>query len=182
MKNLFLIRLFRESKLLFAFIAFLCLGQYITVKKEINGFPWFYYAMYSTVENLPEAVNQFIVHIDGEPFDYLALEYWGGIAVDKSLKTYKTIRDGSMVDPMEELVQSRTSFFPERLQSFARYKLINKPEEVDAYPAWLHAYLERKLHRKISKIEVYNNWYKYDGKQFYFSGGGDIFLHYSVEI
>lgn len=178
MRNMFFYKLFRESKALFIFIIILCLGQYYFTKNEKNSIPWFYWAMYSSAENLPEAVNQFIIHIDGEEFDYLSLDYWGGIAVFKSIDKYKAIRDNSMRDPKTDLVYSKIDFLPEKAQSFILYKLLNKPFEVDSFPKWLHGYLEKKLNKKIEKIEVYNNWYKYINGKFQFSGGGDVFLQY----
>lgn len=137
--------------------------------------------MYSSAENIPEAVNQYIIHIDGKPFDYLTLDYWGGIAIFKCIDKYKSIRDNGMVDPKTDLVYSKIDFLPKKAQSFISYKLLNKPFEVESFPTWLHQYLEKKLNRKIKKIEVYNNWYKYIDGKFQFSGGGDVFLYFETE-
>lgn len=177
-KQLFIYRLFKESKWLFAIFIFLCIGQKWAYNKKVNSIPFFYWAMYSSVENVPDYVNQFIIKIDGVPFNYLSLDYWGGIGVSKSLIMYKTIIDNSMQDPMYDLVQKRLKAFPKPFQYFSEYKLLNHDFEVKKYPVWLHQYLEKKLNRKIHRIEVYNNWYAYKDKGFEFSGGGDIFLSY----
>lgn len=175
----FFFRLFKESKLLFLFILFLCVGQYhFTNNLQIGSFPWYYWAMYSSEEKVPDYVNQFIIHIDGEPFDYLTLDYWGGIGVYKTINEYKKFLDNGSFDTKANSVEEKTEFLPEKIKSFVRYKLLNKPFEVYSYPSWLHQYLEKKLGRKIRKIEVYNNWYAYTDRKFEFSGGGDIFLSY----
>lgn len=181
MERFFLYQVFKESKWLFAVIIFLCVVQNHFTNKEKNGFPWFYWAMYSSAENLPDYVNQYIIHIDEEPFDYLTLDYWGGIGIFRCIDQYKKIGDNAGVDPRTDYVSKKTGFFPEKIQVSILSKLLNQPSEIAQFPAWLHQYLEKKLNRKIRKVEVYNNWYRYTDKEFHFSGGGDIFIKYESD-
>lgn len=182
MQNWWIIRLFRESKLIFVFITCLCIGQWYFTKQEINSFPWFYWSMYSSVEHIPEHVSEYGVYLDGEHFNYLSLDYWSGIAVYRCTKQYQRLTENNFEDPQSTKVREFFKFLPIKAYTFIEYKLLNKPFEIEQYPRWLHGFLERKLDRKIQRIEIFEHWYDYDQKKYRWNNKGQMILKYESNV
>lgn len=178
MNSFWLIRLYKESKCLFLFVFILCIGQWYFTKHEKNAFPWFFWSMYSSVESIPIHVNQYIVLIDEQPFDYLSMDYWSGIGLYRCTRQYQMFVDHHWKDPSTDKITEFFSFLPDKVYSFVEYKLLNKPFEIEKYPKWLHGFLEKKLNKSIQSIEILDNWYEYKDQQYLLGERGRTILKY----
>lgn len=165
-QHLYLVRLFRQNKLLFCFVLlFICFQLYFN-QKRIHSFPWFVWDMYSRVETMPDTITQTEVFIDGERLDVTKIPIWEEVSVLHTYKMYNWMRINNYNDPMNEVVKNRTKYFPEPVFHFVAYKINNHKDETETYPAWLKQYLEKILYKNIKTVELRDVQYKCENGKF----------------
>ncbi|MFN8259868.1 MAG: hypothetical protein U0X41_02905 [Chitinophagales bacterium] len=165
-QNLYLVRVFRQNKILFAFILLFIGFQIYFNNKRIHSFPFFVWDMYSRPATLPDTLTQTEVFVDGKRLDVTKLPIWEELSILHTYKMYNWQRINDYNDPMDEVVRLRTKYFPERIYSFAAWKINNHASEAATYPAWLKQYLEKTLDRKIKSVELRDVQYKYENGHF----------------
>lgn len=165
-QNLYLIRLFRQNKILFSFVVLFIFFQLLFNQKRIHSFPWFVWDMYSRVETLPDTITQTEVLIDGERLDVTKIPIWQEATILHTYKMYNWQKINDYNDPMNEAVKSRTAIFPDNIYSYVAYKINNQKEEIEQYPTWLKSYLEKILHKKINVVELRDVQYIYKNEKF----------------
>ncbi|MDB5226160.1 MAG: hypothetical protein JWN78_353 [Bacteroidota bacterium] len=165
-KNWYLVRLFRQNKILFIFVLLFIFFQLYFNQKRIHSFPWFVWDMYSREESMPDTVTQTEVFIDGKRLDVTHIPIWQEATILHTYKMYNWQKMNGDNDPINDEVKKRTRYFPERVYHFVAYKINNHPEESQQYPAWLKNYLEKRLHQKINHVELKDVQYKYEGGKF----------------
>ncbi len=164
-QGLYLIRLFRQNKILFVFVMLFIIFQVTFNNKRIHTFPWYVWDMYSRTETLPDTLTQTEVFIDGRRLDVTQIPIWQEATILHTYKMYNWQRVNGFNDPMNDVVKSRTNIFPKEIYSFVAYKINNRKEESEQYPIWLKSYLEKILHKKINSVELRDVQYQYkDGK------------------
>ena len=165
-QNVYLVRLFRQNKMLFYFILIFVFFQAYFNQKRIHSFPWFVWDMYSRTQAMPDTITQTEIFIDGERLDITKIPIWEELSILNTYKMYNWQRINNYNDPMNEAVLSRTKIFPEQVYSFVAYKINNHSDEAATYPAWLKEYLEKILHRKIKTVELRDVQYKCENGEF----------------
>lgn len=166
LQNLYLVRLFRQNKILFVFVMLFIFFQGYFNQKRMHSFPWFVWDMYSRTETLPDTLTQSEVFIDGKRLDVTNIPIWQEATILHTYKMYNWQRMNNYNDPMDAVVKERTRLFPERIYSFVAYKINNHPEESKNYPMWLHRYMETILKKKIKSVEIRDAQYKLQGTKF----------------
>lgn len=164
--NWYLVRLYKQHKILFAGVLLFIAFQIYFNNKRIHSFPFFVWDMYSRTENLADTLTQTEVFADGVRLDVTQIPIWEELSVLHTYKMYNAIRVNKYYDPMDEVVRNRTKFFPQSVYSFVSYKICNQPAETEKYPAWLHHYLEQVLHKKIHIVELRDVQYKCENNHF----------------
>lgn len=168
--NFYILKVFKKSKLLFAFvIIFIFFQAYFAHNKEYT-FPWFTWEMYSKVEYLPDTMTQRELYINGERLDVTQLPIWQEAVILHTFHMYNWQKINDYNDPMNELVKKRTRYLPSKIQSMVAYKINNQKEETITYPNWISNYLAKITGKNIETIEYKEVRYKYDKQQnkFYF--------------
>ncbi|MEN9447561.1 MAG: hypothetical protein RJA25_851 [Bacteroidota bacterium] len=164
--NWYLVRLFRSHKILFAFVMLFIFFQIIFNNKRVHSFPFFVWDMYSRTQTLPDTLTQTEVFIDGARLDITKIPIWEELGIIHTYQMYNWMRMNDYNDPMDDVVKNRTHYFPQKIYSYVAYKINNHKEETSTYPAWLHQYLEKILHKKITTVELKDVQYKYKDNQF----------------
>lgn len=159
--NWYLIRLFRKNKLIFIGVLIFIAFQIYFNNKRVHSFPFFVWDMYSRPQTLPSELTQTEVFIDGKRFDITKLSIWEELTVLNTSKYYSSLRANNYHDFKDEVVKKRTHFLPNNVYSFVAYKIENGKTATEAYPAWLHQYLEKITHSKIKSVELKTVQYHY---------------------
>jgi hypothetical protein len=162
--------------LLLSFLLIFCLIQIHFNLEKKHSFPWFVWDMYSKTENINEYYSQIIVCVNSAELDYLTLPYWKGIAVERTIKSYNYLRKNNFNDPMSIEVDKKTMYLNDRLKSFVNYKLLNRPEEISTFPAWLLEFIEKNTKLIVRDLEVYEVWYLYNDGVFMPTGGKELII------
>ena len=166
LNNLYLVRLFRQNKILFVFILLFIFFQLYFNQKRIHSFPWFVWDMYSRTETLPDTITQTEVFIDGKRLDVTKIPIWQEATILHTYKMYNWQKMNNYNDPMNDAVKERTRYFPEQAYHFVAYKINNHQDEAERYPDWLQQYLENVLHQKIKSVELKDVQYKFENGKF----------------
>ncbi len=167
LKDLYLIRLFRQNKILFTVVMlFMFMQQYLYLKDN-SSFPWFVWSMYSYREQLPKVVSQNEFYIDGKRLDITQIPIWQEATITHTFQKYHELLQNTFKDPLEEVVKKRTNSFPPCVYSYTDEKICNHYNEVKRYPSWLTNYISRQItHRPILRLEVKEMHYQYTSGQF----------------
>jgi hypothetical protein len=166
LQNWYLIRLYKQNKMLFSFVILFIVFQIYFNNKRIHSFPFFVWDMYSRTQTLPDTLTQTEVFIDGKRLDITQLPIWEESCILNTYKMYNWMRMNNNFDPMDEVVINRTKYFPKSVYSFVSYKICNQSTEAEKYTDWLHHYLEQILHKKIKIVEIKDVQYKYLNNHF----------------
>lgn len=164
--DFYLVRLFRQNKILFVFVLLFIFFQFYFNQKRIHSFPWFVWDMYSRVETLPDTITQTEVFVDGVRLDITGMSIWEESTILHTYKMYNWQKMNNYNDPMNETVKERTRYFPQQVYHFVAYKINNHREEAEKYPDWLHQYLETVLKKKIKTVELKDVQYKFANGKF----------------
>ncbi len=161
-QNLYLVKVFTKSKVLFSFIFLFIVFQSYFYYIKSSTFPWFYWSLYAYTENLPDTMIQREVFINGDRLDVTTIPIWQESIIMHTFSMYNWQHQNGFNDPQNELVKKRTRFFPKKVYSYAAYKINNQKEEAVTYPNWLIQYLSKITGKRIEIIEYKEVRYKYN--------------------
>lgn len=162
LNQLYLVKVFKQSKLLFVGVMVFIFFQLFFNFKRIHSFPWFVWDMYSRPVKVNKVNSIYEIVVDGESIPYTELPYWGEIGVYKTFRMYNKMVINQYQDPMDAAIKNKCRFLPDAFYPILNDKINNQGFETATYPAWLHQYLEKQLNRKIALLEV--NEVKYQTK------------------
>ncbi len=157
----YLVRLFKNSKVLFLLFLLFVFFQSLFNHKRIHSFPWFVWDMYSRVEYVPETVTQTEFFLDGKRLNLPQLSIWEEATVLHTFQKYRHLKSPGNMDPLLPVVESRTRFFPESLTEWIANRILNQPEDIKRYPQWLHQYLTKIMGHTIDTLEIKEVTYRY---------------------
>jgi len=172
----YIVRLFRESKWLFAGIALFCLMQLYFNIKKIHSFPWFVFDMYSKVESIPETVTQTQFFINGQHFNYMKMPFWSGITAVRCTEYYHRMQRKGWVDPNTSNVRKRLAPLPPGCRESIYPMVLTSKEEAERYPSWLMGYLGKYSDQEIKRLEAVQIEYAYLQGKFSATGVRDTIL------
>jgi hypothetical protein len=172
----YIVRLFRESKWLFAVILMFCLMQLFFNIKKIHSFPWFVFDMYSKVEQMPEKVTQTQFFINGQHFNYMDMPFWSGITVVRCTEYYYRMQRNGWEDPNTSNVRKRLSPLPGSMQASIFPMVLTSKADAQKYPHWLYDYLGKYSDQKIKQLEAIRIEYLYEQGKFTATGVRDTIL------
>lgn len=175
-KGWYILRLFRESKWLFAGILMFCFMQLFFNIKKIHSFPWFVFDMYSKVESVPEKVTQTQFFINGQHFNYLKMPFWSGITAVRCTEYYHRMQRNEWIDPNTSNVRKRLSPLPGKLRESIYPMVLTSKEEAKRYPEWLMEYLGKYSDQEIKRLEAIRIEYIYGQGKFSSTGLRDTIL------
>lgn len=178
MKNLYLIRVWKESKLLFVFVLGFIFFQLMFNLKRIHSFPWFVWDMYSRPETVEKVNSCFEIYADGQRIAYSDLPYWGEIGVYKTFRMYNWLKMNNFNDPMDVAVRNKAANLPGNVYPLLEKSINNHQQEAMLYPAWLHQYIEKRLGRKVHSIEVREVKYFRENNRYVPNGENYLLLQY----
>jgi hypothetical protein len=176
--QLYLVKVFKQSKWLFAGILIFIFFQIFFNVKRIHSFPWFVWDMYSRPEQVSEVNSCYEIYADGQRISYTDLPFWGEIGVYKTFRSYNWMVKNDYHDPMDEAVKNKCRYLPAFVYPYLSYKINNQGFETATYPAWLHQYLEHQLNKKIALLEIKEVKYKSENGKYIPNGESYILLRY----
>ncbi len=178
-QNLYLVRVWKQSKLVFLFILlFASLQLFFNIKREYN-FPFIVWDMYSRHQEVPEVSSLFVFYLDGKLYNHTQLPIWKEETSMKTFRMYNWQKMNNDHDPMDGSVQYRTRYLPQWFYHYAASKIDNHPEEYQNYPDWLFYYLRKATQTYFKKLEVKELKYYYkNGK---YVPTGEEYTYLTVE-
>ena len=75
-ERLYIVRLWRTSRILFLAVALFVAGQCYFLKKEVFNFPFFVFGMYSSPVPAPDTISLPVLRINGRAYNYTCLPNW----------------------------------------------------------------------------------------------------------
>lgn len=178
-KDLYLVRVWKQSKGIFFFILVFAALQLYFNQKRMNTFPFIVWDMYSRHQEVPKSGSILTFYLDGQRFDHTRLPIWQEETALHTFKLYQNLKQNPDADPMDELVRHRSRFLPAPAYPFLVRQIENTPGAVDQYPDWLFYYLRRSTQNYFHKLEVKELYYEYrDGE---FRTTGKAYTHLVVQ-
>ena len=166
-ENLYLVRLFRQNKLLFLFVFLFICGQQYFCYKDNSTFPWFVWSMYSHDEYLPKTAAQTEVFIDGKRLDISSIPIWQEATIIHTFNKYLQVKNNLYIDPLDEVVKKRTANCSPAWRQYIASCVENHQTNTDKYPVWIKQYLETNVVKhSIHRIEFREVQYTYENSLF----------------
>ncbi|MCB9033353.1 MAG: hypothetical protein H6553_05915 [Chitinophagales bacterium] len=152
--QLFIVRLWKSSKLLSILIIVFCIFQLIFSLKRIQSFPWLTWDMYSRTQHIPQQITQREFYINDSLLNIVALSNWQEEVVKNSYSYYSAMKKNNFQPIFTEAFDSRTRFLNDKTKSCVYENLYNIKAEIKDYPNWLKRYLSSIKKEKIHTITV----------------------------
>lgn len=163
--NTYLVRLFKQNKILFVFVIVFIFFQQYFYKKEHPTFPWFIWAMYYRNENINEYPTQKEFLVNGKRIDITQFSIWQEATIINTSNKYLQMQQNNWIDPLQYDILNYTKTFSSNAQSYFVKTISNNNEAAQQYPDWLKHYLENKLDYPVNTIELKEvTYHYYDGK------------------
>ena len=178
-KDLYLVRVWQQSKGIFIFILVFAFLQVFFNLKRMHTFPFIVWDMYSREQSVPEVSSLYVFYLDGKIFDHTKLPIWKEETAMKTFRMYnwQVINNGH--DPMDEVVKHRTRYLPGFFYRFAGRRINNHPEAYENYPDWLFYYLQKATQTYFKKLEVKELKYFYQNGKYV--PNGEVYTYLTVE-
>lgn len=177
LKELYLIRLFRQNKFLFTAVCIFIFFQHFFYIKDNGSFPWFVWSMYSYKEPLPQTVIQTEIYVNGKRLNISKIPIWQEATLTHTFQKYHELEQTEFIDPLDTIVKKRTNSLPPFVYSYAAGKICNHYDEAKNYPLWLTNYISRQITCKpVHLLEVKEMHYQYTGGKFIQSDSGTTLL------
>ena len=155
---MYLVRLYKFSKVLFAFIVgCICLQLFINLKRGMTVTPFLHYGMYAEKFNLPNSVRVWELVVDGQK---LNLSDWYSVNADYILEPIRSYSSNqqSTVIYQQNISRLLTKFHvPFHPSDFDTY--VSQP----TFNAWYKKRLSTILKRNVSTIDVFESSYSVEG-------------------
>ena len=116
--NWYLVRLFRNNKIMFCFVMLFIFFQQYFYLKDNSTLPWFVWSMYSHKEYLPDTVTQTELFINNKRVDITSMPIWQEATIMHTFDKYIQLKNNDFIDPMKEVVNKRISHLPAAFQEY----------------------------------------------------------------
>jgi hypothetical protein len=177
-QDLFLVRAWKQSKLILAgMLVFAALQLFFNVKR-MHTFPFIVWDMYSREQQVPDVSSQYVFYLDDKLYDHTQLPIWKEETAMKTFRMYNWQKMNAGHDPMDAVVRWRTRYLPEWFYHYAAYKINNQPQEYANYPDWLFYYMRKATQTYFKKLEVKELKYYYkDGR---YVPTGEVYTYFTA--
>lgn len=161
MQSLYLIRVWKESKILFIGILIFIFFQSFFIIKRVQNFPFFIFDMYSRPIEKPVTFTIYEITKNGKSFDYTALTNTKENVVLNSIRTYENAKKSYPNAPNEAVIEYRlkNKIFAKNYQ-FIKDGLTNDKATIDAFGNWINRYLIKSN----VDFSIYKNTYDFQNK------------------
>jgi len=163
--RLYIVRVFKKSKGIFAFVVFFTLMQSYFFSKREYTFPWFTWDMYSKVEQYPDTVMQTELFVNNQRIDITSIPIWQEETIARTFRMYNWMLMNDYNDPINDMVKERTKHFSPKVYSYVAYKINNHKEEILTYPDWFKNYIHKRLGIDAKIVEFRAVRYAYNIKE-----------------
>jgi hypothetical protein len=165
MGNIFLIKVYRQNKLLFCFFSLFILGQAFFFYKGVETTPFYLYGMYSAKQSPKKTYPVFIIEINGKEFNYDKLPSASREMIISSLEHYRTLEENNFRDTILPVIEKRFKgkVTEETFQVIAN-RLTNDSTDRIPYQNWLKEYLKETTGEEIKSLRVFTKQFSYDLK------------------
>jgi hypothetical protein len=162
MRNWYLIKVIRHSKILGFFILLFIVGQIFFSIKRIHNFPFFIYDMYSRPQAKVENATTLNIYINGKIFDYTQLgEYKEGVLIN-TIKTYIKAKNSQNILPA--LAQKVKHINNQTIANYADQYFANDSVAIANFPVWMLHYLEIATKKDINTYQIEESSISYENK------------------
>ena len=177
--DLFLVKVYRNSKPLFILFVLFVLGQIFFSAKMVQTFPFFNYGMYSAPQPRYETYTALQIDVNDEKFD--PYEYQG-FAIDfmySNLWEYRKLQEHDWVDPNEKTVRKRFegNVSDATLEDLLTQLTIQR-DDIDNFMPWLTKHISKVYDKPIRKIVIKQIVLGYTAKMEYQKWGENIIATY----
>lgn len=161
MRSFYLIKVWKESKLLFIGIIIFIFFQFFFIAKRVQNFPFFIFDMYSRPIEKPTTFSIYEIKQNEQTINYTAFTNTKENVVLNTIKTYESAKQSFPYAINEAVIEHR---FKNKISSlnyqFIRYGLINDKESIAKFDNWLNQYL---IQSNVD-FSVFKNTYNFQSK------------------
>jgi hypothetical protein len=135
--------------------------------------------MYSFPQDIRQSGSIIAFYLDGKRIDQTRLPNWQEETALHTFNLYRRLREHPDADPMDEMVQHRSRFFPNWFHPFLAERINNPRAAAERYPDWLFFYMRKNTQTYFHKLEVKELFYVYqDGE---IRATGEAYTHLVVQ-
>ncbi len=158
MKDIYLIKVWKQSKILFCCIILFIIFQVFFINKKIQNFPFFIFDMYSKPIETPTTFQTYEIKINNQPYNYFALTNIRENVILNTIQTYHAIlqSDGKFLY-QQQFDKRFKSIVSDRDYLFIKSGLDNDSIAIHHFTNWLACY----LNKTPCEISILQNTYQY---------------------
>lgn len=176
-QQLFFIKLWNTSKVLFIGVLLFVLGQAFFTYKGILNFPFFPFEMYAHPQPTPRKSSLYHIYINGKTLNYTELPNWTEGNILNTIKFYQKYQAGNnwaRTVWLQRFSKPDTDF-----KELIYNRLVPSPSQVDRYPEWLASYIQELTNTSVVNLKVIQKTYLYENFQWTPSDEEKVILDYS---
>lgn len=175
-EKLYIVKLWRTSKFLFASILLFVIGQAFFTYKGILNFPFFPFEMYGHPTSKTEEIGLTEVYVNNHLLDYTSLPDWteGTILnTSKFYNRYQTGNNWAMKAWNTRFGRPDTDF-----KKLIYYRLVPSEAQIATYPQWLADYIAEQAQISADSVRIFKKYYHYDNQRLVPTGKETVLLDY----
>ncbi len=162
MDQWYIIRLFKQSKLLFVlFCGFLSFQLFFTTKR-VHNYPFYIYDMYSRPVDIHNTHSLYEIIVNDQPLEYTGLTIWKEGVIINTLRLFEFKKDNNGDDPWAPALKDRDSRINNaQFSARANHYLLNNQDDFNRFPEWLATYISNSTRQKVHRLSINKVTYVY---------------------
>lgn len=174
--NLYLVKLWNTSKLLFLGVCIFILGQAFFTYKGILNFPFFPYEMYAQPTQKTETKDLISISVNEKYFNYTLLPSWTEGTILTTVNYYQRYQMGNNWAHHAWLSRFGTPHTP--FQNLIYHRLVPTESQMATYPEWVSNYIENAIHQPVNSLLITRKKYTYELQRLVPTGEETVLLDY----
>lgn len=175
-EKIYIIKLWKTSRLLFAGIALFVLGQAFFTYKGILNFPFFPYEMYAHPSKKATNTSVTYFYVNDTILNYTALPDWTEGTILNTLQYYSKFEQGNIW--AAQVWYNRFGQPDTEFEKLIYHRLVPTGQQMSNYPEWLANYIENTTFRKVNSIKILKKDYNYEHQRLVSTGQEAVLLDY----
>lgn len=173
-ERLYIVRLWRTSRILFLAVALFVAGQCYFLKKEVFNFPFFVFGMYSSPVPAPDTISLPVLRINGRAYNYTCLPNWKEGFVLNGMNFYVRQLEGNIWTANAWKQRFGEPETETALQYY--YRLVPEATSMARFPEWMADYLSDQLNKQVLSYQYSTKAYRYVHPRYIPTGQETILL------
>jgi hypothetical protein len=175
-ENLYFVKLWNTSKLLFLGVCILILGQAFFTYKGILNFPFFPYEMYAHPTQKSDTKELLFISINGKNLNYTSLPNWTEGNIINTVNYYDRYQQGNNWAHRVWINRFGTPKTP--FQKLTYNRLVPTQIQIETYPEWISNYIENAIDQPVHSILITRKKYSNELQRLVPTGEETVLLDY----